>query len=274
VPAIPVNGFDMYYEVVGEGAPLLCLTGWGTGAGHGFAAYPRRLTEDYRVIYYDHRGLGRSSGGLDREPSTELYADDVVQLLVALGLPAVHVFGRGGLGGCIAQRLAIQRPDLVSSAVLGQSWVSADATLDAQFAALSALRRQSFEDFQRACAWLCYEPRYFQEHQGELLGPDGAWGDIKNNPDAHLALIEASRTHDARYDLHTMSCPTLVIQSGPADWITGPRLGEEITRRLPDSEMLYLPDAPHAVSTHPASWARYTDTLVRFLARADGTSKR
>nr|WP_240942331.1 alpha/beta hydrolase [Planosporangium thailandense] len=263
----------MYYEVVGDGAPVVCLTGWGTGAGHGFAAYPRRLTENYQVIYYDHRGLGRSRGGLDREPSTELYAEDVAHLLDHLGVGPAHVFGRGGLGGCIAQRLAVQRPDLVASAILGQSWAYADATLDAQFVALATLRRLSFEDFQRACAWLCYTPEYFEEHHRELLGPHGAWTDIKDAGDAHLALIEASRTHDSRDDLHTISCPTLVIQAGHPDWITGPRLGEEITKRLPAAELLYLPDAPHAVSTHPASWVRYTETLMDFLARTKGASR-
>jgi non-heme chloroperoxidase len=263
----------MHYEVVGEGSPLMCLTGWGTGAGHGFAAYPRELTEGYQVIYYDHRGLGQSRGGLDREPSTELYADDVAHLLDALELAAVHVFGRGGLGGCIAQQLAIRRPDLVASAVLGQSWIAADATLDAQLVALSVLRELSFADFQRACAWLCYEPDYFQKHQGDLLGPTGAWSDIKDDAEAHLALIQASRTHDARDGLETMSCPTLVIQSGPPDWITGPRLGKEIMARLPDAQLLYLPDAPHAVSTHLASWGAYTETLTAFLADVDGAPR-
>ncbi|MCW2700690.1 MAG: alpha/beta hydrolase fold protein [Blastococcus sp.] len=268
MPSIRVNGFDMHYQVVGHGPPLVCITGWGTGAGHGFAAYPRQLADNYQIIFYDHRGVGASSGGLDREPSTELYADDVAQLITALGLPAAHVFGRGGLGGCITQRLAIQHPDLVSSAILGQSWAFADATLDAQLMALAALRRISFEDFQRACAWLCYDPQYFEHHQQALLGPDGSWSDIKDTPEAHLALIQASRTHDAREDLHTMSCPTLVIQAGANDWITGARLGDEISRRLPGSEMLYLSDAPHAVSTHAPSWALYTDALMRFLALA------
>lgn len=265
MPTARINGFDMQYEVVGHGPPVVCLTGWGTGAGHGFAAYPRQLTEGYQIIYYDHRGLGGSRGGLDREPSTELYADDAAQLIESLGLTAAHIFGRGGLGGCIAQHLAIQRPDLVASAVFGQSWVSADATLEAQLTTLAALRRSSFEEFQLACAWLCYDPKYFQEHQGELLGPDGAWSDIKGDPEAHLALIHASRTHDARDDLAAVSCPTLVIQTGPHDWITGPRLGEEIAKHLPAGQFLYLPDAPHAVSTHPESWVQYTDTLMQFL---------
>ncbi|AEA28818.1 alpha/beta hydrolase fold protein (plasmid) [Pseudonocardia dioxanivorans CB1190] len=269
MPHVPIDDFMMYYEVIGKGTPVVCLTGWGTGAGHGFASYPRELLDEFQLIVYDHRGIGRSIGGLGREPSTHLYADDVRALLTALGIPQAHLYGRGGLGGCIAQQVALRHPDIVISAILGQSWAYADPLLAAQFDALYQLRLNSFESFQSACATMCYLPDYFATHHDDLLGPQGSWADIRYATDGHLALIDASRTHNTIPDLPQISCPTLIIQSGPHDWITGPRLGAEVAGRIPAHEMLYLPDAPHAISTHPESATRLTSAVMNFLRKSN-----
>jgi pimeloyl-ACP methyl ester carboxylesterase len=268
MPHVAIDDFTMYYEVIGEGEPVVCLTGWGTGAGHGFAGYPSELLEEFQLIVYDHRGIGRSVGGLGREPGTQLYADDVSALLTALDVPRAHLYGRGGLGGCIAQQIAIRHPEIVTSAILGQSWASADPLLKSQFDALYQLRLNSFESFQSACAAMCHLPDYFAAHHEELLGPQGAWSDIRYATDAHLALIDACSAHDTTADLSAISCPVLIIQSGPHDWITGPRLGAEVSRRIPAHEMLYLPDAPHAIATHPESAAKMRSAVTGFLRSA------
>lgn len=273
MPHMPINGFDMYYEVIGSGPPVVCSTGWGTGTGHKVAAYPPGLTDEFQLIVYDHRGVGRSNGGLDREPSTELYADDLAALMRGLGLERAAVFGRGGLGGCIAQRLAIQHPDLVSSAIFAQSWVYADALLEAQFTTLSELRRRSFEEFQLACSWMCHLPSYFAEHRDEIVSPTGPWTDIRDAVDAHLALIEASARHDTRDELSGVTCPTLVVHTGPRDWITGERLGDELLRRLPNARSVHLEYAPHAVATHAPSWATFQAAVFEFLRDQPATKE-
>jgi pimeloyl-ACP methyl ester carboxylesterase len=265
VPRMHLNGFEMYYEVIGNGPPVVCATGWGTGTGHKVAMYPPRLADEFQLIVYDHRGIGRSRGGLDREPSTELYAEDLAALMNGLGLEKAHVFGRGGLGGCIAQRLAIQFPDLVASAIFAQSWVYADALLAGQFATLAQLRRRSFEEFQLACSWLCHLPAYFAEHREELVSPTGPWSDIREAPEAHLALMEASGRHDAREDLASVSCASLVLHTGPRDWITGERLGDALLERLPQAQSVYLEFAPHAAATHAPSWRLYQEAVHSFL---------
>ena len=65
MPLVSLNGFEMYYEVRGEGEPLLLLHG-GMGIGndwrHIFAADP----DGYRVIVPDLRGHGRSTNPAER----------------------------------------------------------------------------------------------------------------------------------------------------------------------------------------------------------------
>lgn len=268
MPLADVNGFRMYYEVHGEGPPVLCTTGWGTGTGHRVAAYPEELPARYRMIVYDHRGVGRSEGGLDVEPTTERYADDLAGLMDHLGVERAHVFGRGGMGGCIAQQLAIRHPDRVRSAIFGQSWARADAFLRSQIETLCLLREHDFYAFQSAASWICHRPRYFNENGPELLGPTGGWSDLIDSTAGQLALMRASIAHDTVAVLARVSCPSLIIQGGENDWITGVRLGEELRELLPDAEYVVLEEAPHGVKTEDGSWQRYKDVVMTFLADA------
>lgn len=263
MPLAPIDDFEMYYESIGQGTPVVCSTGWGTGTGHKVAIYPPALAKSHQLIVYDHRGIGRSRGGLNRQPSTELYASDVVSLMDHLGIEQAHIFGRGGLGGCIAQHVAARCPARSRSVVVGQAWAQADAFLDAQLDMLGRLRERSFEEYQVAAAWLCHKPSYFNRHRNELLGKEGAWSDIRDAPEAHLALIQASRSHNAVDALRSLALPTLIIQGGMHDWITGERLGISQHELAPHAILKILTDAPHAIRTDDRAWKSYVGAIVR-----------
>ena len=107
----------MYYEIHGEGEPLICSGGWGTFC-HGAASHlPRGLKDRFKVIIFDHRGIGDSDDDLSVPSTTRLYADDVISLLDLLGIDEVHLVGIIGIGACISQEVAISRPDLVKTMV-------------------------------------------------------------------------------------------------------------------------------------------------------------
>src|SRR5690606_14412199 len=85
MPVAIIDGRKMYYEVHGEGEPVLAIGGFPLSTGHGFANQPARLREQFRVIVFDHRGLGQSEDD-DSPPSTALYAHDAAGLLDGLGV--------------------------------------------------------------------------------------------------------------------------------------------------------------------------------------------
>jgi len=112
-----VNGVDIYYETEGSGMPILLMHG-GLGADHwGFhiGALPP-LADSYKLIYYDHRGNGLSSG----DPNTvtfENLSKDAESLRQFLGLGKVVVYGHS-YGGLIAQRYILDYPDSVAALIL------------------------------------------------------------------------------------------------------------------------------------------------------------
>jgi 3-oxoadipate enol-lactonase len=127
-----VNGIDLYYEVQGSGDPLLLIAGFACDHTIWSLVLPT-LAARYRVIVFDNRGIGRSSGA-ETVTSIRQMADDAAGLLDALEVRPVHIAGHS-MGGLIAQELALAHPELVQSLLL----LSTCAQLDERGKAVTEL---------------------------------------------------------------------------------------------------------------------------------------
>jgi pimeloyl-ACP methyl ester carboxylesterase len=105
-----INGLNYYYEIHGEGEPLLLLHG-GLGQIEMFGPVLPALAESRQVIGVDLHGHGRTTLG-DRPISLIDMGDDMAALLRQLGYNQVDVLGYS-LGGGVAFRLAVQHPEMV-----------------------------------------------------------------------------------------------------------------------------------------------------------------
>jgi pimeloyl-ACP methyl ester carboxylesterase len=103
------NRCDLYYEVAGEGAPILLIHPAGSTAST-WGSATEELARIGRVITYDRRGYARSGGGPARSLST--HTADAATLLEYLGAAPAVVVGTSA-GAAIAVDLAVRRPDLV-----------------------------------------------------------------------------------------------------------------------------------------------------------------
>ncbi|HUF11168.1 MAG TPA: alpha/beta hydrolase [Rhodothermales bacterium] len=120
---IEANGVNYYYEIHGEGEPLLLLHG-GLGSIEMFGPVLPKLAESRQVIGVDLHGHGRTPLG-DRAISLPDIGDDMAMLIEKLGCDAVDVLGYS-MGGGVAFRFAVQHPQIVRRLVL----VSAGYTRD------------------------------------------------------------------------------------------------------------------------------------------------
>jgi pimeloyl-ACP methyl ester carboxylesterase len=111
----PVNGFEIYYEIHGEGEPLVLLHG-GFGLIEMFGPVLPALAAGRQVIAVDLQGHGRTLP-FDRPMSFEAMATDVAELIRFLGFEKADVMGYS-LGGSTALRLAIDHPEVVDRLVL------------------------------------------------------------------------------------------------------------------------------------------------------------
>ena len=132
---IAVNGIDYYYEVRGEGEPLLLLHG-GLGNIAMFEPVLPMLAEGRQVIAVDLHGHGRTALG-DRPISLVELGDDMAAIVRELGYGAVDVLGYS-MGAGVALRLAVQHPEAVRRLAL----VSAGLARDGFYAEMLPMQAQ------------------------------------------------------------------------------------------------------------------------------------
>lgn len=104
----PVNDIELYYEIHGEGSPLVLLHG-GLGHSDHWENQLGALSKDYKVITVDSRGHGRSTM-TDQQISLGLMASDVVALMDFLEITKANILGWSD-GGNIGLYLAIYHPE-------------------------------------------------------------------------------------------------------------------------------------------------------------------
>src|SRR5690242_16997076 len=117
MPFQVANETEIYYEVRGEGPPLLLVMG-ASGYGGVFERFAQLLADEFTVVSYDRRGNGRSPPPADwKVTSPEQQADDAAALLAGLGLAPAAIFGTSS-AGIFALAAAIRWPQSVRGAVL------------------------------------------------------------------------------------------------------------------------------------------------------------
>lgn len=112
---VEAGGIDYYYEIRGEGDPLLLLHG-GLGSIDMFAPILPALTEHRQVIAVDLQGHGRTRLG-DRPIALEAIGADMGELIAELGYSQVDVMGYS-MGGGVALQMAAQAPEKVRRLVV------------------------------------------------------------------------------------------------------------------------------------------------------------
>jgi pimeloyl-ACP methyl ester carboxylesterase len=120
---VEANGVNYYYEIHGEGEPLLLLHG-GLGSIDMFGPVLPVLAEDRQVIGVDLHGHGRTPLG-DRKISLPDIGDDMAVLLGALGYDKVDVLGYS-FGGGVAFRFAVQHPGMVRRLAIASAGFAQD----------------------------------------------------------------------------------------------------------------------------------------------------
>ncbi len=121
---LPVSGVNYYYEIHGQGEPLLLLHG-GLGSIDMFGPVLPLLAKGRQVIGVDLQGHGRTALG-ERPLSMEALGDDMAGLVKALGYGQIDVMGYS-FGGGVALRMAVQHPHTVRRLVLASIGYARDA---------------------------------------------------------------------------------------------------------------------------------------------------
>lgn len=189
MPTARVNDIEMYYELRGDGPPLVLILGLGGDISEVLGIIDG-LAAGCRVLAFDNRGAGRTDK--PREPYTiEMMADDTVGLMRHVGLAKAHVLGIS-LGGRVAMDMALRYPDVVDRLVLVSTAPRVRKTLR---------RRLIMGLVSRASPKGTYpQPRYAFENQ---LAASSAYDCTARLPDiaARTFIMHGRKDKTAPYDL-------------------------------------------------------------------------
>jgi pimeloyl-ACP methyl ester carboxylesterase len=197
----------MYFEVHGEGEPLILLHG-GVGAIEMFGEVLPLLAEGRQVIGVDLQAHGRTAD-IDRPMTYEAMTDDVAVLIGHLGLQKANVIGYS-LGGGVALQTATRHPGAVRKAVLVSTPFKRDGWYPEVLAGMEQMGPEAAEPMKETPMYLLYAgvaPRpddwpVLLSKLGELLRQDYDWsedvaalempvmivvGDADSIPPAHAA---------------------------------------------------------------------------------------
>jgi 3-oxoadipate enol-lactonase len=275
MPMIRANGTALYYEDTGgPGAPIVFSHGllWNTTL---FAPQIAALKSRYRCIAYDHRGQGRSADDVGRTIDMKTVTDDAAALIEALGLGSVHFCGLS-MGGIVAMRLAISRPDLVRSLVL------LDTTADPEPQKLKyrmlnlIVRYFGFAAVVKAVMPALYGKSTLQDpaRAEEVL----EWRQqlAANRPSIWRAAAGVFERKSIYEELNNISVPTLVAV-GEEDVGTPPAMAARIAGAIAGAKLMVIPGAGHGSTVEQpavvtAAIGAFLDGLEQLGARTGSRS--
>lgn len=113
---VDVNGLNMYYEIHGDGQPLVLLHGAFSAVGTSFGALIPLLAKQRQVIAFELQAHGRTAD-IDRPLSIEAMAGDTAAAIQKLGLDSVDLLGYS-MGGSVALHSALRYPNLIRKLIL------------------------------------------------------------------------------------------------------------------------------------------------------------
>ena len=236
MPYAAVNGLKMYYEVHGDGPPLLLLHG---GTGSIPATWIPYFEPWFRVVAMEQMGHGRTADAMDRSFHYHDMAEDTLELMRQLQIESAVIVGYSD-GGIIGLDIAIHHPERVTRLVL----TGVNARTDGYTVENQEWGRTFDPDDQP-----------ISEAYGRL-SPDGPdhWPIVLGRLKP-MWIAEPSFTNE---DLQHITAPTLIVV-GDGDIVT-PEHAVEMFRTIPEAQLCVVPHAGHGVMPN--------ETVLTFLEEA------
>lgn len=249
---VNVNGANIWYELTGGGPHLVQISG--AVSGHeAYAPLTPLMAEHFTVIDYDHRGYGFSDRPEQRY-DVDVWADDLVVMLDALGVEKTHVHG-GSMGAFIAVNFAVKYPDRVDRLVIGGGAAKSDYVSTCYFRTWQNLARAyglgSDELMQMFMA-----TAFSRETMDGPEGGDVALESLREmtlrNASLHVFLdaCQAMIDCDVRDRLDRITAPTLLMV-GEFDQLTPLHQGPDgagldvMHERIAESTLAVVPGCGH-----------------------------
>jgi len=259
---VNVNGCEIYYEVHGQGDPLVLIMGLRRNVEWWYRQIPA-LSEHFQVIAFDNRGAGRSDKPV-MEYAIRLFADDTAGLMDALDISTAHILGIS-MGGYIAQELALNYPAKVENLVLGCTGCGGDRNVS-----MSPERMEKFtankglnpEEILRKDMDIYFSDDYIVQRT-EIIEEFVEISMRYYQPaDAFFRQFDACLRHDTGDRLNQIAAPALIM-TGDDDPLVPPQNSHVLKNLIAGAELSVFAGGRHCFFMEEAD--RFNKEAVDFL---------
>lgn len=246
--ALSINGLTLQYRDWGDPQlpPLLVLHGLGAHA-HSWDHVAAALADHYRIIVPDLRGHGRSSWA--PAYTWQLFLEDALNLITAIGLPQVAVCGHS-LGGRVAYMLASRHPEYITRLIIAEA-TPLEPPSDDRSGPAPAPDIERYSTIEEALAEVYRRQPYADKptlrhevEHGLMLDADGRWT-WRMDPALQTAWWRGQLSPGPALEwpaLARIRCPSVVmygVHSIPFERAAA------VARAIPGGQLVALPAAAH-----------------------------
>jgi pimeloyl-ACP methyl ester carboxylesterase len=261
MPNAELNGFDIHYDVHGDGDPLICVHGLGCDR-RAWALQIKPFSESYQAVFFDNRDVGQSSLAT-QDYTTEDMAQDVLALADHLELDSFHLLGVS-LGGMVTQQVALAAPERVRSLTLAVTHGGVQTAGRLRGHLLGAYARHlSPEDQVDNLLYLCYTEAFFENEQlYEFMRNALLENPYPQPPEAFARQAAAGGSHDVRDRLHELTMPVHVI-GAERDLMIPVWKQRELATLIPGAKLTIIDGQGHGAMWEAAE--RFNAVVTEFL---------
>lgn len=241
----------LYYYAAGTrgaGEPLIFLHGFPT-SGHLWSDVVPHIPAGHRLVVLDLLGYGRSDRPLERRVDIRAHATRTVAVMDELRVAKACIVGHG-LGGGIAQSLAVRHPDRVSHLCLVDSvafsdWPTLEArTVRALLPLVRLLPPSVLTSVLRRDLLRGYTNHDHAAHSVDQYLRQFATRDGRAALVAHVRALSSRETNDIAPRLSTIAAPTALVW-GQQDRVTPLSTARKLQAAIPGATLDVIPGAKH-----------------------------
>jgi pimeloyl-ACP methyl ester carboxylesterase len=238
------DGTSIYYEVLGEGEPLVLIEG--LGYAHWMWVEQRPLSEHVKLVIYDNRGAGLSSK--PKGPYTmNDFTNDLKDLLDALSIERAFLWGVS-MGGMIAMHFAVKHGKRVKGLVLGETNFGTSSLPPSQ-EALNVLLRPPSPELDRKRSLIermkvAFSDDFVRNNMAKIEQLAELRMQFEEDPEAYKSQLAAVLTFDFKDRLKDIRSPTLIV-TGDQDKVVNPVNSYIMNQLIPNSKLVILKGAGH-----------------------------
>jgi 3-oxoadipate enol-lactonase len=262
MPTIEANGQTIYYEVHGEGEPLVCVMGLAADTLAWTLQVPA-FSERHKTIIFDNRDVGRSSQATGSYEIAEM-ARDTLALADALELDSFHLLGVS-MGGAIAQEVALAAPERVRTLTLAVTWATGgrwSRTLSSVWG--PRVHRMSRGERVDELMLLGFSDAFFENADGIAMLREMMLQNPNPQPaEAFARQLDAASRHNPGEGLGDLTMPTHVI-GAEYDILVPVWKSREVAALIPGSKLTVLAACAHGLNVERAE--EFNRAVLDFIA--------